>query len=210
MSDEKKKFGKAGCITALGAVVLMFAGIMMVCYSVRLGGAKGLLVPGIILTMLPLIVIPILTMLPARLRGVDEVPRKERAIQLLMMLFVVMLVVGFLTAIIMGMSGSEDDSENALPIIIAGCVAAVGFIGVLITAAVNKRITGNDSVTIQLFPEDEKSHEITEKVLEKVLKPEERLSAEERERELERIEKNTVGAMTKEQVEEYENKRHLF
>lgn len=30
MSDEKKKFGKASCITALGAVVLMFAGIMMI------------------------------------------------------------------------------------------------------------------------------------------------------------------------------------
>lgn len=108
------------------------------------------------------------------------------------------------------MTGSEDDSDNVLPIIISGCVAAVGFIGVIITSLVNKRVTGNDSVTIQLFPEDEKSREVTEKVLGKVLKPEDRLSAEERECELERIEKNTVGAMTKEQVEEYENKRHLF
>lgn len=208
MSD-KKKFGKAGWIAALGTVVLMFAGIMMTCYSVKLG-AGGLLIPGIILAILPLIVIPILAMLPAKLRGVDEVPRKECAVQLLMMLFAVMLVVGFLTGMIMGMSASEDDSENVLPIIISGCAAAVGFVGVIIMAAVNKRVTGKDSVTIQLFPEDEKSREVTEKVLDKVLKPEDRLSAEERERELERIEKNTVGAMTKEQVEEYENKRHLF
>lgn len=209
MSNEKKKFGKAGCIVGIATVILMFAGIMMTCYSVRLG-ADGLLVSGIILFMLPLIVIPILTMLPSRLRGVEEVPRKERVIQLLMMLFVVMLISGFLAAVIMGMTASEDDSENALPFIISGCAAAVGFVGVIITAAVNKRVTGKDSVTIQLFPEDEKSREVTEKVLGKVLKPEERLSAEERERELERIEKNTVGAMTKEQVEEYENKRHLF
>lgn len=78
----------------------------------------------------------------------------------------------------------------------------------IITAAVNKRVTDNDSVTIQLFPEDEKNREVTERVLDKVLKHEDRMSDEERE--LERIEKNTVGAMTKEQVEEYENKRHLF
>lgn len=54
----------------------------MVCYSVKLG-ADGLLIPGIILALLPLIVIPILAVLPARLLGVDEVPPKERAVQLL-------------------------------------------------------------------------------------------------------------------------------
>lgn len=208
MSDEKKKFGKAGCIVGIGAVVLMFAGIMTVCYAARLE-ADGLFVPGIIMIMLPLIVIPIMTMLPAKLRGVDEVPRKERAIQIFMMLFVVMLVSGFLAAIIIGMTTGEPETvEDALPLIITGSTAAVGFIGVLIMSVVNKRVTGNDSVTIQLFHEEEKSREITEKVLDKLL--EGRLPAEERERELERIEKNTVGAMTKEQVEEYENKRHLF
>lgn len=156
MSDEKKKFGKAGCIASIATVVLMFAGIMMVCYSVKLE-AGGLLVPGIILAMLPLIVIPILTMLPAKLRGVAEVPRKERDVQLFMMLFAVMLLAGFLTGFIMVMTNSEDDRENVAPIIISGCVAAVGFIGVIITSLVNKRVTGNDSVTIQLFSEDEKA-----------------------------------------------------
>ena len=206
---DKKKFGMAGCITSIAAVVLMFAGIMMTCYSVKLG-ADGLLIPGIILTVLPLIIIPILTMLPAKLRGVSEIPRKERIIQMLMMLFLVMLLAGFVTVIVMGVSISEEDSDNALPFIISGGAAAVGFVGVFVMAFVNKHVTGKDSMTIQLFPEDENSREVTEKVLDKVLKPENRLSAEERERELERIEKNTVGAMTKEQVEEYENGKHLF
>ena len=84
---DKKKFGTAGCIASIATVVLMFAGIMMTCYSVKLG-ADGLLVPGIILTVLPLVIIPILTMLPARLRGVAEIPLKERIIQMLMMLFI--------------------------------------------------------------------------------------------------------------------------
>ena len=209
MSDEEKKFNKAGCIAVIGTLVSLFAGIMMVCYAAILG-VHGLLIAGIILVILPFIIIPILTMLPARLRGVEEVPRKERIIQMLMMLFLVMLLAGFVTAIVMGMSISEEDSDNALPFIISGGAAAVGFVGVFVMAFVNKHVTGKDSMTIRLFPEDEKSREVTENVLDKVLKPENRLSAEERERELERIEKNTVGAMTKEQVEEYENKKHLF
>lgn len=206
MNDKKNKLGKAGCITAIAAVVLMFAGILMTCYSVRLGNS-GLLVPGVILALLPLIAIPIMAMLPTKLRGVDEVPRRERAVQLFMLLIMVMLFAGFLTGFIMVMT-SPGDNTDVTPIIISGGVAAVGFIGVIVTAAVNKRVTGKDTVTVQLFPEDEKSREMTEKILDKVLKPENRLSAEERERELDRIEKNTVGAMTKEQVEEYENRKH--
>lgn len=203
---RKTSLAKRGCITAISAVVSMFAGIMMTCYLVRLGN-RGLLVTEIILALLPLIAIPIMAMLPAKLRGVDEVPRRERSVQLFMLLFMVMLFAGFLTGFIMVMTSPGDDTD-VTPIIISGCVAAVGFIGVIVTAAVNKRVTGKDTVTVQLFPEDEKSREMTEKVINKVLKPENRLSAEERERELDRIEKNTVGAMTKEQVEEYENRKH--
>ncbi|MBD5129590.1 MAG: hypothetical protein HDT43_06665 [Ruminococcaceae bacterium] len=206
---DKKKLGKAGCISAVASVVLMFTGIMVTCYSVKLGTDK-LLVLGIILSVLPLIAVPILTLLPAKLRGVEEVPRGERIIQMLMMLFFVMLIVGFVTALVMAWSVSEDDLEKDLPLIISGCVAAVGFVGVIVTFFVNKRVTGKDSVTIQLFPENEKTQEVSEIILDKVLKTADKLSAEERERELERIEKNTVGAMSKEQVEEYENKKHLF
>lgn len=134
---------------------------------------------------------------------------KERVLQKLMILSVIMAFGGFLSAIAIG------QTENVKMTIFFGIVAAVGFISVFIVSAVHTHVTKKQSMTIELFPtdpeQDKQDAETVREVMGEIFKKnEEGLSDEERERELRRIERQdrAMGAgMTREQVEEYENRK---
>lgn len=208
-NGQKKPNSRAGCVVGIAAVFLMLIGLVLIVWSGRSEEhSQGFIIAGIAFFMLPLLLIPAMTLIPQKVRGVNEVPKKERIFQNLLITSFLMAIGGFLGAI------AACYIEMIPLAVVFGIIAAVGFITASIVSAVHTRVTGKQGMTIELFPtdpeQDARDREAVSGVINKVLKKEEGLSAEERERELQRIEQQdriTGSGMTKEQVEEYENRK---
>lgn len=207
-NGQKKPNSRAGCVVGIVTVLAMLIGLVLIVWSRRSEHAQGFITAGIALFLLPILAIPAMTLIPQKARGVKEVPKKERLLQNLMMMSFIMAFGGFLGAFAAGYI------EKTALVIMFGVIAAVGFISVIIVSAIHTRVTGKESMTIELFPtdpeQDKQDMETAREILGGVFKKEEGLSAEERERELQRIEEQDRAAgagMTKEQVEEYENRK---
>lgn len=210
-NEQKKPGSRAGCVVGIVTILAMLLGLVLIVWSKRSEEhAPVFVISGVVIFMLPILAAFAMTLIPQKVRGVKESPKKERVFQNLMMLSAIMAFGGFLAAF------ASAYIENTALVIMFGVVAAVGFVSVIIVSAVHMRATGKSSMTIELFPtdpeQDKRDLEAAREIIGEVLKKEEKLSDEERERELRRIEEQdriTGSGMTREQVEEYENRKRF-
>lgn len=209
--NRKKPSSRAGCVVGIVTVLFMLIGLVTIVWGSKSEERRSLFVAlGVAFFLFPILGTLAMTLIPQKARGVKAVPKKERVLQILLVLSVLMALGGFLGAL------AAAFVEKIVLIIVFGVVAGVGFIGASIVSAVHTRVTGKNGMTIELFPtdpeQDKQDIETAREAMGTIFKPEERLSEEERERELARIERQdrmTGSGMTKEQVEEYENNKRF-
>lgn len=190
-------------------VLLMLIGLLLIVWSGKAGeNAPFFVAAGVAVFLFPLLGTLLMTLIPQKARGVKAVPKKERVRQILLVVSVIMVVGGFIGAL------AAAFFEKTPLIIALGVTAGVGFLGAIIISSIHTKETGENGINIELFPTDPEQEkqdmETAREILGEVIKKQERLSDEERERELQRIEQQdrlTGNGMTREQVEEYENNK---
>lgn len=210
-NGQKKPNSRAGCIVGIVTVILMLIGLLLIVWSGKAGeNAPFFVAAGVAVFLLPILGTLLMTLIPQKARGVNAVPKKERVMQILLVLSVVMAIGGFIGAI------AAAFFEKTPLIIALGVTAGVGFLGAIIISSIHTKETGENGINIELFPTDPEQEkqdmETAREIIGGIFKTEERLSDEERERELQRIEQQDRmmgNGMTKEQVEEYENRKRL-
>lgn len=208
-NGQKKPNSRAGCVVGIVTVLLMLIGLLLIVWSKKAGGnAPVFVAAGVAVFLFPLLGTLLMTLIPQKARGVNAVPKKERVMQILLVVSVIMVIGGFIGAL------AAAFLEKTPLIIALGVTAGVGFLSVIIISSIHTKETGENGMTIELFPtdpeQDKQDIETAREILGEVIKKEERLSDEERERELQRIEQQDRmmgNGMTKEQVEEYENNK---
>lgn len=208
-NGQKKPSSRAGCVVGIVTVLLMLIGLLLIVWSGKAGeNAPFFVAAGVAVFLFPLLGTLLMTLIPQKARGVKAVPKKERVRQILLVVSVIMVVGGFIGAL------AAAFFEKTPLIIALGVTAGVGFLGAIIISSIHTKETGENGINIELFPTDPEQEkqdmETAREILGEVIKKQERLSDEERERELQRIEQQdrlTGNGMTREQVEEYENNK---
>lgn len=211
-NGQNKPSSRAGCVVGIVTVLLMLIGLLLIVWSGKAGEKAPVFVAvGVAVFLFPLLGTLLMTLIPQKARGVKAVPKKERVRQILLAASVIMVIGGFIGAL------AAAFFEKTPLIIALGVTAGAGFLGAIIISSIHTKETGENGINIELFPtdpeQDKQDMDAAREILGEVIKKEERLSDEERERELRRIDEQNRqlgnAPMTKEQVEEHED-RKLF
>lgn len=219
---RKKKYGsKFGTIMGWSLTALFLLGLVITFWAAKgseeLGKpGSGRLTAGLLMMGAAVLVISSLPLLPAKLRGVDEVPKKIRVIQVFTTIFLWAALGGFAVLAY----NCVQEPQNTLWCCIGAGIFLAAFAGLWLVTSIRDKLIERgeakpDADVIMRAESDIHESEFGKELINKVLGVgDERLSEEERESELQRIEeqdrKAGVVTMTKEQVEEYENRKHFL
>lgn len=210
--EVQKIFTKIGWIISTGVVIIMMIGIFYV-YSGSLtfmtnNGIGSIVVTGFFIFMTPPLVLLAMALLPEKMRGVKKKPRRLRAMEILVIVSTLMSFVGFLTVFGLVLFAHRDK----VLYIIASICAVLGMLGGFFFVRKYREISGKYTIRIEVFPSDEEFEKSAYNALNKMGVADTVLD-EEQEREMARIDEQNRQSgnapMTKEQVEEHED-RKLF
>lgn len=210
--EVQKIFTKIGWIISTGVVIIMMIGIFYIYYgsltSMTINGIGGSVITGFFIFMVPPLVLLAMALLPEKMRGVKKKPRRLRAMEILVIVSTLMTFVGFLTAFGLVLFAHRDK----VLYIIASICAVLGMLGGFFFDRKYRELAGKYTIRIEVFPSDEEFEKSAYNTLNKMGAVDTVLD-EEQEREMERIDEQNRQSgnapMTKEQVEEHED-RKLF
>ncbi|MCM1167867.1 MAG: hypothetical protein NC401_17925 [Ruminococcus sp.] len=215
MSNEKKYGSRFGTVLGLILAGLLLAGILTMIFASLKGGelASRQFIIGLVMVGASIVGVMLLPLFPSKLRGVDELPRKARAMQIMISVFTLAALGGFVMILV----GSSREPANVTAVVTGVGMFLIGFAADCITAKIRAKMIQkgeipDDSHVVMRAESDVPDALTGLAAVNKLLgHGGETLSPEERERELRRIEEQDRMAgivhMTKEQVEEYEKRK---
>ena len=208
--EAQKIFTKIGWIISTGVVIIMMIGIFYIysgsLTSTTINGIGGSVLAGFFIFMAPPLVLLSMALLPEKIRGVKKKPRRLRAMEILVIISTLMAFVGTLTVFGLVAFGHKDK----VLYIIASICAVLGIVIGWFFIRKYRELAGKYTIRIEVFPSDEEFEKSAYNALNKMGVADTVLD-EEQEREMERIDEQNRQSgnapMTKEQVEEHEDKK---
>lgn len=208
--EAQKIFTKIGWIISTGVVIIMMIGIFYIysgsLTSMTINGIGRSVLTGFLIFMVPPLVLLSMALLPEKMRGVKKKPRRLRAMEILVIVSTLMAFAGSLTAFGLVGFGRRDK----VLYIIAGICAVLGMLGCFFFVRKYRELAGKYTIRIEVFPSDEEFEKSAYNALNKMGVADTVLDGEQ-EREMERIDEQNRQSdnapMTKEQVEEHEDRK---
>lgn len=204
--DNIKIFTKIGWIISIAAAIVMIGGIFFAYFGNKADDDKHSLATfGILIAVAPVLILTAMALLPEKMRGVKKKPRRERALEILIILSILMTFGGMfsIAGILVFVPGKKGLS-------IAAICAFAGGLAAIELMPIYRRVTNKYTLKIEVFPSDKEAEKSAYNAPNKMGVADTVLD-EEQEREMKRIDKQNRQSgnalMTKEQVEEHEDRK---
>lgn len=148
--ETKKIYTKIGWIISIAIVIVMFGGILLMYGgSIFSDNVFNLFAAGSVMVFSPVLILGVMALLPEKMRGVKKKPRRERALEILIIVSIIMTFGGFSSMIVTALIPGRKGLSAAVICAVVGAFAAMKLMPVY------RRMTGKNTLRIEVFPSDE-------------------------------------------------------